>query len=52
MVRDLEEALHTSSEGLQAYQGFLEQPPPPLRPPGSQTTGTTQHRGKENLQLK
>ena len=29
MVRDLEEALHTSSEGLQAYQGFLEQPLPP-----------------------
>ena len=32
MVRDLEEALHTSSEALRAYQGFLEQPLPPLSP--------------------
>ena len=29
MVRDLEEALHTSSEALRAFQGFLEQPLPP-----------------------
>ena len=29
MVQDLEEALHTTSEGLQAYQGFLDQPLPP-----------------------
>ena len=41
MVQDLEEALHTSSEALRAYQGFLEQPLTPLHRPGSQTTGTT-----------
>ena len=29
MVQDLEEALHTSSEALRAYQGFLDQPFPP-----------------------
>ena len=29
MVHELEEALHTSSEALWAYQGFLEQPLPP-----------------------
>ena len=29
MVQDLEEALHTSSEALRAYQGFLDQPLPP-----------------------